>query len=107
MPALSLRSHLGRRARHPVLGRSHGTGLLYGRSPPSAYKQPDNSTALLTGGVLTWAFNGYTMIPVAYPIRLRATASGFTDGLGHVGAVFGPILAGWLISIGLAALIGH
>ncbi len=55
-------------------------------------------TALVTGGVLTWAFNGYTMIPVAYPTRLRATASGFTDGLGHVGAVFGPILAGWLFT---------
>jgi MFS family permease len=55
-------------------------------------------TGLVTGGVLTWAFNGYTMIPVAYPTRLRATASGFTDGLGHVGAVFGPILAGWLFT---------
>ena len=55
-------------------------------------------TGLVTGGVLTWAFNGYTMIPVAYPTRLRATASGFTDGLGHVGAVFGPIFAGWLFT---------
>jgi cyanate permease len=53
------------------------------------------ATMLVTGGVLTWAFNGYTMIPVAYPTRLRATASGFTDGIGHIGAVFGPILAGW------------
>ena len=54
--------------------------------------------ALVTGGVLTWAFNGYTMIPAAYPTRLRATASGFTGGLGHVGAVFGPIFTGWLFT---------
>jgi MFS family permease len=56
------------------------------------------ATLLASGAVLTWAFNGYTMIATAYPTRLRATASGFTDGLGHVGAVFGPIFAGWLFT---------
>jgi MFS family permease len=56
-------------------------------------------TLLASGAVLVWAFNGYTMIAAAYPTRLRATASGFTDGLGHVGAVFGPIFAGWLFTV--------
>jgi MFS transporter, putative metabolite:H+ symporter len=56
-------------------------------------------TVLASGAVLVWAFNGYTMIAAAYPTRLRATASGFIDGLGHVGAVFGPIFAGWLFTV--------
>lgn len=31
-----------------------------------------------------------------YPTRLRATGVGLTDGLGHLGAIFGPIVAGVL-----------
>jgi MFS family permease len=50
-------------------------------------------TILASGAILTWAFNGYSYTAASYPTRLRATASGFTDGVGHLGAVAGPVIA--------------
>lgn len=48
----------------------------------------------LTGvGSALWLFNMYNYTSAAYPTRLRSTATGFTDGLGHVGAIFGPVIA--------------
>lgn len=52
-----------------------------------------------------------------YPASIRATGVGFASGIGRIGAIFGPVLIGWLVSlnlpleqnflvIGLAGLIG-
>jgi MFS family permease len=47
----------------------------------------------LTGvGAALWLFNMYNYTSAAYPTRLRSTATGFTDGLGHLGAIFGPVI---------------
>lgn len=47
----------------------------------------------LTGlGSALWLFNMYNYTSAAYPTRLRSTATGITDGLGHLGAIFGPVL---------------
>jgi MFS family permease len=47
-----------------------------------------------SGAVLVWAFNMYNYTAVAFPTRLRSVGTGWTDGLGHVGAMFGPAIAG-------------
>ena len=51
------------------------------------------STMLTSGAVLVWAFNGYNYTAVSFPTRLRASANAWTDGIGHMGAVLGPIIA--------------
>jgi MFS family permease len=43
-------------------------------------------------------FNLYNYTAASYPTRLRATGVGLTDGVGHLGAVFGPIVAGALFA---------
>jgi putative MFS transporter len=48
------------------------------------------------GATMVWLFSMYNYTAASYPTRLRATGTGLTDGVGHLGAVFGPILAGWL-----------
>jgi MFS family permease len=48
------------------------------------------------GAAQTIIFNLYNYSAASYPTRLRTTGVGMTDGLGHIGAVFGPIVAGAL-----------
>lgn len=57
------------------------------------------------GATEVWLFNMYNYTAASYPTRLRATGTGLTDGVGHLGAVYGPIVAGWLFSA--TAAVGH
>lgn len=50
------------------------------------------------GATEVWLFSMYNYTAASYPTRLRATGTGLTDGVGHLGAVFGPIVAGWLFA---------
>jgi putative MFS transporter len=50
------------------------------------------------GAATTLLFNLYNYTAASYPTRLRATGMGLTDGLGHLGSVFGPIVAGALFA---------
>jgi putative MFS transporter len=50
------------------------------------------------GAETVWLFNMYNYTAACYPTRLRATGTGLTDGVGHLGAVFGPIVAGALFT---------
>ena len=59
------------------------------------------SYVLLTlswGAAMVLLFNLYNYTAASYPTRLRATGMGLTDGVGHLGAVFGPIVAGALFA---------
>ena len=62
-------------------------------------------SAVTWGSMTVWLFNMYNYTAAAYPTRLRATGVGLTDGLGHLGSIFGPIVAGWLFVN--TALLGH
>lgn len=42
----------------------------------------------------------YVVVPVAFPATLRGTGTGVAMGVGRLGAVFGPYLAGVLIDLG-------
>lgn len=57
------------------------------------------------GATEVWLFSMYNYTAASYPTRLRATGTGLTDGVGHLGAVFGPIVAGWLFTS--TAAFGH
>jgi MFS family permease len=50
------------------------------------------------GAAMVLLFNLYNYTAASYPTRLRATGTGLTDGVGHLGAVFGPIIAGALFA---------
>jgi MFS family permease len=50
------------------------------------------------GAAMVLLFNLYNYTAASYPTRLRATGMGSTDGIGHLGAVFGPIVAGALFA---------
>jgi benzoate transport len=42
----------------------------------------------------------YVVVPTVFPAAVRATGTGFSMSMGRVGAVMGPLLAGWLITVG-------
>jgi MFS family permease len=48
------------------------------------------------GAAMTVLFNLYNYSAASFPTRLRTTGVGMTDGLGHLGSIFGPIVAGAL-----------
>ncbi len=50
------------------------------------------------GAETVWLFSMYNYTAASYPTRLRATGTGLTDGVGHLGAVFGPIVTGALFT---------
>jgi putative MFS transporter len=50
------------------------------------------------GAAMVLLFNLYNYTAASYPTRLRATGTGLTDGVGHLGSVFGPIVAGALFA---------
>ncbi len=62
-------------------------------------------SAVAWGTMTVWLFNMYNYTASSYPTRLRATGVGLTDGLGHLGSIFGPLIAGWLFAA--TAYAGH
>jgi MFS family permease len=57
------------------------------------------------GAAQTLIFNLYNYSAASYPTRLRTTGVGMTDGLGHLGAIFGPIVVGALYAA--TAMVGY
>ncbi|WP_158924515.1 MFS transporter [Acidisphaera sp. S103] len=57
------------------------------------------------GAETVWLFSMYNYTTASYPTRLRATGTGLTDGVGHLGAIFGPLIAGALFAA--TASTGH
>ncbi|HET6605372.1 MAG TPA: MFS transporter [Rhodopila sp.] len=57
------------------------------------------------GAETVWLFSMYNYTAASYPTRLRATGTGLTDGIGHLGAIFGPLIAGSLFAS--TAYAGH
>jgi putative MFS transporter len=84
-----------------------------------------NELGLLAGmtlgyfGVGVYLFQMYNYTTASYPTRLRSIGTGWTDGVGHLGSIFGPIIvvalydatvshggyAGYLYPIVLGALL--
>jgi putative MFS transporter len=50
------------------------------------------------GGVL-WLWSMYVYIPTNFPTRMRSLGTGWTDGIGHLGAWGGVLIAGQLFTV--------
>jgi MFS family permease len=50
-------------------------------------------------GTTLWLWSMYVYIPSNFPTRMRALGTGWTDGVGHIGAWVGVLIAGALFSI--------
>jgi MFS family permease len=50
------------------------------------------------GGIL-WLWSMYVYIPINYPTRMRSLGTGWTDGIGHLGAWGGVLIAGQLFTV--------
>ena len=44
----------------------------------------------------------YSTVPSLYPVELRAAGSGWAIGISRLGAVFGPVIAGYLLGFGVS-----
>jgi putative MFS transporter len=51
-------------------------------------------------GAVVWIVNMYGYTANAFPTRLRGTGTGWADGVGHLGAWGGVVLAGYLFDVG-------
>ena len=58
--------------------------------------RPCTSAPFLRVGVVLWLWSMYVYIPQNYPTRMRALGTGWTDGVGHLGAWGGVLIAGQL-----------
>ena len=54
---------------------------------------------------MMWLFNMYNYTAAAYPTRLRSVGTGWTDGVGHIGTILGPLAIGPLYAA--TAAHGH
>ena len=69
------------------------------------YKWVHNTAAVYVGysfarvGVALWLWSMYVYIPQCYPTRMRALGTGWTDGVGHLGAWGGVLIAGALFTV--------
>jgi MFS family permease len=51
-----------------------------------------------TTGTTLWLWNMYVYTPNVFPTRMRAIGTGWTDGIGHIGAWGGVIIAGMIFT---------
>ncbi len=56
----------------------------------------DTFYIISTIGTILWLWSMYVYIPVNYPTRMRSLGTGWTDGVGHLGAWGGVLIAGQL-----------
>ncbi len=56
----------------------------------------DTFYIISTIGTILWLWSMYVYIPINYPTRMRSLGTGWTDGVGHLGAWGGVLIAGQL-----------
>jgi len=61
-------------------------------------------TSILAGACAGGGQKGLNALTVAfYPAQIRATGVAWAFGIGRVGAILGPLVAGWLLARGWTA----
>jgi len=81
------------------LGLAVMLGLVASLSPSLAVL---TSLIAITGFFTHGAMIGlYSTVPSLYPVELRAAGSGWAIGISRLGAVFGPLIAGYLLGFGV------
>ena len=62
---------------------------------------------IATVGAILWLWSMYVYIPNNYPTRMRSLGTGWTDGVGHLGAWGGVLIAGQLYIATAPAELHH
>ena len=63
-------------------------------------------TAFAVGVSLQGGFNGlYPLSACVYPVRMRSSGLGWAMGIGRAGAVIGPLLSGYILSLHLPLVV--
>ena len=70
-------------------------GLYNVHSTPGVY----TLFILSVVGAILWLWSMYVYIPINYPTRMRSLGTGWTDGVGHLGAWGGVLIAGQLFTV--------
>lgn len=78
---------------------SAGLSVLIGQLPPAAAMMLAGAFALGIG-INATQIGIYMIVPALFPANVRAGATGFAIGVGRLGAVVGPWVAGILLSEG-------
>jgi len=76
----------------------NGVNLLNSNNLVVDFNQ-SGSSSLTIVGVCLWLWSMYMYIPGNYPTRMRSLGTGWTDGIGHLGAWGGVLIAGQLFMV--------
>jgi putative MFS transporter len=77
-----------------------GGAILY--FEPLSYSALVIASIILNAGAVGFIANMYNYTATAFPTRLRTLGVGWTDGIGHAGAVAGPLIAGQFYAMSAA-----
>lgn len=66
---------------------------------PHSFAWLTTATAITSIAAGVFITNLYNYTASAYPTRVRSVGTGWTDGVGHAGAVAGPLIAGALFAV--------
>jgi MFS family permease len=66
---------------------------------PRSFAWLTTATAITSIAAGTFIANLYNYTASAYPTRVRSVGTGGTDGVGHAGAVAGPLIASALFAV--------
>ena len=92
--------------------RRMALGQLVGLSIAIAtfgYVRPISSVLLIVAAAIGFCLHSsvaalYVLVPFTFPVKMRGTGTGFAMGMGRVGAMIGPYVAGLLMAAGVSRL---
>jgi MFS family permease len=100
---LGLNSFIGERVERKTSIATAGVvmcvGILLYIFLPNSFAWLTIATIITTMAGSVFTVNLYNYTVTAYPTRVRSVGTGWTDGVGHAGAVAGPLIAGALFAV--------
>ena len=100
---LALNSFIGERIERKTSVAAAGVLMCVGALVfyyfPHSFALLTTATAITSIAAAVFITNLYNYTASAYPTRVRSVGTGWTDGVGHGGAVAGPLIAGALFAV--------
>jgi predicted MFS family arabinose efflux permease len=100
---LALNSFIGERIERKTSVAAAGVlmcvGALFFYYFPHSFALLTTATAITSIAAAVFITNLYNYTASAYPTRVRSVGTGWTEGVGHGGAVAGPLIAGALFAV--------
>ena len=101
--SLALNSFIGERVERRTSVAAAGVLMCVGALVfyyfPHSFAWLTTATAITSIAAAVFITNLYNYTASAYPTRVRSVGTGWTDGVGHGGAVAGPLIAGALFAV--------